>query len=231
MGEAQEPGRDAQDEAEFVAAVTGHVERHLGPVGMVLGDVAATTGAVDLLCVPPTEKRPWTSVVTAGMSRLPMEGAGDAPPHVELHLALPGDWPLQMEAFHDERHDWPIRLLKVLASFPLQTGTWLGAGHTLPNDDPPVRYARGTSMCGALLWPGALVPESFDLADLAGGRRTSFLAVFPLHADELTFTRQEGGAALMERFQAHRVTELLDPGRPSALSGEGAKTRKGLFRG
>ena len=49
------------------------------------------------------------------------------------------------------------------------------------------------------------------------GRTISLLAVVPLHQAELDLKLTEGTDALLNAFDRVRVTELLDPDRPSAI--------------
>lgn len=44
----------------------------------------------------------------------------------EALVVLPKGWPLKQADFQDERHCWPLRLIKNIARFPHHAGTWLG---------------------------------------------------------------------------------------------------------
>jgi hypothetical protein len=50
------------------------------------------------------------------------------------------------------------------------------------------------------------------------GESAWILAVVPLHADELALDRRDGAPALGAALDRARVTELLDPRRPSAAA-------------
>src|SRR5215216_8015305 len=108
----------------FVTAISEHVTRHVGPVTDAFHERVSDVVRVDLLVVGPHEGRPYTTLVTCGMSELPMrvpienpEDLGRVPElrHAELLLALPPDWPLRPEAFQHEENYWPLRWLKKLA--------------------------------------------------------------------------------------------------------------------
>jgi Suppressor of fused protein (SUFU) len=216
----------AADEPELVEALGSHVERHIGDF-TVFHEIVSDLVHIDLFVARPTNDRPRTTVVTCGMSALPMaapEGM-DEFRYAELVLALPPDWPLSQDAFEAESVYWPFRLLKTLARLPHEYATWLYFGHTIPNGDPAMPYSSGTELCGVLLWPPALVPESFARLDLSGGRPVHFYGVFPLHAEEMELKLKKGADALVGLLADAGVTELVNPERPSMVT-----PKRGFFR-
>jgi hypothetical protein len=201
----------------LIEKVDRHIERHLGKVSSVYHELVSDIVHVDVHHVPPDRKRNHHLLVTSGMAEKPMltsEGAEDWR-FAELMLALPGTWPLQQEAFKDENHYWPIRLLKILARFPHEYDTWLGWGHTVPNGDPPKPFAPSTGLCCALLLEPTLAPEDFGVLEVDSDRRVFFYGLFPIYEDEMNFKLKRGAEALQERFQKAGITELIDPRRPS----------------
>lgn len=93
-----------------------------------------------------------------------------------------------------------------------------------PSGDPPMPYSSGTELCGALLWPPALIPESFARLDLPD-RPIPFYGVFPLHADEMELKLKKGAETLVGLLADANVTELVDPERPSVVA-----PKRGFFR-
>jgi hypothetical protein len=222
---AGEPEIALGDE-QLIEAVSGHVERHIGPIEQVFHELVSPTVHLDVLCVDPSDERPWFTLVTCGMSAKPMRAPEPGLTHAELALALPPDWPMEQEAWRDERHYWPIRLLKFLGRLPHEYDTWLGNGHTIPNDDPPAPYAPGTALCGAIVAAPQLPPESFGLLERPAGP-VRFYGVVALHAAEMRFKLDRGADDLYDRLAAAGVSELVDPGRAAAVE---APRRRGLFR-
>jgi hypothetical protein len=208
---------------ELVAAMTGHVERWIGPVDRVWHQEVSPWVHVDVHVVAPTPHRDAVTLVTTGMSERPMtppEGLEDLR-CAELVMVLPPDWPL-------DRPEglWPLTLLQTLAQLPHQFDTWLWAGHTVPNDDPPEPYGPGTALCGVILAEPVLAPEEFALCRV-GDRDVHLLSVVPLHADEMQFKLDRGPDALFDRLGRAGVTEGLVPDRPSVAGG---RRRRGLLR-
>ena len=216
----------AWGDAELIDAVSDHVEAHIGPIERVLHEIVSPVVHVDVLHVLPSEERPWHTLVTCGMAAKPMQAPDPELAFAELTLALPPHWPMRDEDWSDERHYWPVRQLKFLARLPHEYDTWLGEGHTIPNDDPPEPYAQGTQLCGAILAGPQLTPDAFDtLARPEGTIR--FLGVYPLHAAEMDLKLAMGADALYDRLDAAGVTELVDPARPSTVE---PPRRRSFFR-
>jgi hypothetical protein len=198
-------------------AIARHIERHLGPVEAVFHELVSDAVHLDVHWVKPTAVRPYHLLVTSGMSDRPMNVPPnlDAPRHIELVVTLPERWVIGAEAFENENWYWPVRQLKTLARFPHKYDTWLGEGHTVTNDDPPQPFAPSTRLCGAILLAPQHVPEAFHSLALADGRRVRFLAVVPVHDDEMALKTRSGTAALLERFAKRGVTDVIEPTRTS----------------
>jgi hypothetical protein len=205
-------------EPELIDAIDGHMTKYIGEPEGVYHQILSPYVHVDIHRIPPSEERPWTTLVTSGMSELPMA----APPELgadfsraELVMALPPDWPTDHESFTDERVYWPFRLLQELAALPHRFETWLWFEHTIPNGDPPEPYAPDLPFCCALLGPPILGGDEFRRLRLPDGRVIAFLGVYPLHQAEMHLKLEHGADALAERFVEAGVTELFDPQRDS----------------
>lgn len=194
----------------------------MGPVAATFQEVISERIELDLLVVGPSLERPHYTVVTSGMSALPMSPPADHAEcrFAELVIALPLDWPLlDPERLADETHYWPLRWLKTLARFPHEFGTWLWFHHSVPNGDPPRPFAPGTSLCAwFLLDPLLLPPEACRLDGARDGEELHLFAPVAIHADELDLKLREGADALELRLRRAGATELVDPARPSVAA-------------
>jgi hypothetical protein len=180
---------------------------------------------IDLLVVGPDENRPFITLVTCGMSELPMRVPFENPDDLglipelrfaELLLALPPDWPLTPDAFRNEPNYWPIRWLKRLARLPHQMDGWLGIGHTVPNGDPPKPLAPSVSFAGWLIDEPVRLPREVQKLRVAD-RVINFYAAVPLTAAEMEFKLKNGGTALAQRLDRAKVTEVIDVGRADVI--------------
>lgn len=161
------------------------------------------------------------------MSDRPMNAPPEYPEFrfSELMICLPPDWPMKQDDWKKEENYWPIRILKFLARFPFEYDTWLWALHTVPNGDPPEPFAANTKMSGAILLPPISIKEEFYQLKIDEGKTIHFHALVPLHADEMDLKPKKGADARMDAFDKQKISEILDPGRPSVA----IKKRRWLF--
>lgn len=207
----------------YGAEIVTHIQKHLGPVAAMMVETGAEYVQVNLLHVPPSEKRPFHVFVTAGMSDRAMHAPEEAGGYelAELYICLPADWPLEPEDLQDEVNSWPLLLLKRLARMPHMYHTWLFDFHTVPNDDPPVPFAENTELCGSMLVPPEGWSEPMGELKLNGKDTIYFLGVVPLHKDEMDYKIQHGPELLEAEFDLRGgIPDVVDPRRPSVVPKE-----------
>ncbi len=197
--------------------VDRHIAEQIGPVATVFHEVVSDVVHVDIHHVEPSPSRPFHTLVTSGMSDLPMSAPAEAPSctHAELVALLPPSWPLSQDAFADEANYWPLRQLKVLARLPHEYGSWLWFGHTVPNGDPPQPFAPSTKLCCCFLLPSISLGPGFLNLDVPNGPRITFFALIPLYREEMDYKLKSGSDALMDRFDKARVSDIIDSRRPN----------------
>ncbi|WP_203706600.1 suppressor of fused domain protein [Asanoa iriomotensis] len=201
----------------FAEAIDRHIDQYFGPVEFVYHEFASHLVGVHIYVVAPTEERPYRTLVTSGMSELPMTvpaGHGISP-YAELMISLPDDWPLTEGSGLGEPAGWPLRLLKQIARLPHEYGTWIGEWHSVPNGDPAEPYDADTAFAGVVVTPMLRVAPEARTIEVGNGARIALHALIPLHPDELAVKLERGTDALIEVLDRGRLTELLDPRRPS----------------
>src|SRR5262245_14655611 len=199
-------------------AIAEHVVKHIGPSSNVLYEVHPDIVQIDLLVVGPHEGRPYTTVVTCGMSERPMRVPIEDPDDLarvpeqrfaELLLCLPPDWPLTAESFQQEENYWPVRWLKRLARLPHQHDGWLGVGHSIPNGDPPRPFAANTRFCCWMIDQPILFTEALQKLRV-NDRAVNFYSTVPLYEEEMQFKLRKGGPALAQLLDRGKVSELIN---------------------
>ena len=205
-----------------IEVIAGHIERQIGRIHMVYHEIISDDLHIDIHHVKSSFLRRFEVLVTSGMSAMPMnvpEGS-DLPRRAEIVTILPKGWPVSKEAFLDERHYWPLRLMKRLARLPHYGNTWIGFGHTLGNGESEEGikpYAEGTALCAAAALPPSSLGEAAWRLDCGGADDVFFWAAVPLHLAELKFKIENGIDPLLDLFDQHGVTDLIDPVRPSVI--------------
>jgi Suppressor of fused protein (SUFU) len=165
--EAEEkPFQVAEGDAEALQAIEGHIEKHIGKIETVMHEIVSDLIHIDVHIVEPTAERNFYTLITSGMSDLPMTVPDECEEFkfAELLICLPASWdmPKVYDTMADEEHWWPIRCLKYLARFPHEYDTWLCENHTIPNGDPPEPFAGNTRLCCGLSSRAGNTPPTAD---------------------------------------------------------------------
>lgn len=204
----------AAPRAQGHAHIRAHIERHIGRIDKVFRGAACGTASIDVNHVAPTETRPVHTLLTAGMSDLPMcvPAEVDAPRCVELMMTLPRRWQLDEKSIASPEWSWPIQQLQTLSCFPHEHQTWLGWGHTIPNGEPPQAFAPNTRLCGVIIAPSLLVPVTFYELDTKD-QRIGFFSAIPLYREELELKEKDGMEALLAKLVEHDINDVVEPKR------------------
>jgi len=194
-----------------IEEIDRHIEKHIGKISMVFHEVISDLVHIDIHQIPPSDDRPYWTLVTSGMSDLPMttpEGREEFG-RAELMLCLPKDWKMEQSDWKDEAHYWPIRWLKICARFPHEYKTWLGWGHTLPNGDPPEVYATNTSFCTMMIGTPRTVSSEFWTLPIRTDKTIRFFGLYPLYRGEVDLKLRKGAEHLEELFDKNKITEIV----------------------
>ena len=202
--------------AAAAAAILAHIREHIGVVDSVFREFDPDGVGIDIHHVPPTKKRKAHTLVTTGMSDRPMpKGAGVR--YGELVMSLPSDWPMTDDALDEDSAAWPIALLRALGQLPHQHGAAYDFGLCIDGGGLPVDLAAATGFAGVLLAPPVTVPDAFWCLDAGSGKVIDFFGVVMLDPGELALAKDKGVVELAHKLDALKVTELVRPGRKSAV--------------
>ncbi|WP_028612523.1 suppressor of fused domain protein [Paenibacillus harenae] len=195
--------------------VYNHVEKYMGPIAGVYRELVPDSLSIDIIVAAPTLKRNHYTLVTYGMSKLPMnvpEGAEDYR-FAELMICLPPTWKISDEAFEDERNYWPIRELKTLARFPHEHNTWLYLGHTLANGGTTKPYSEDVKFQAMLLsLPDVEDKQAFFNLEI-GEKSVHFFTLVPIYREEMEFKLKNGMEALFAKLNRIGTDDVVNPNR------------------
>lgn len=209
----------AHGDGENIEAISEHIESHIGKIESVFHEIVSDLVHIDIHWVKPSEKFPFHTLVTSGMSDMPMtvpEGLEDHK-YSELCVLLPGDWNIggenyqtTEEAFKDEKNYWPVRWLKIIARFPHEYNTWVGHGHTIPNGNNADPFADNTGLGCMLLFPSISLGNQFFQLKVNDEKSIHFYCLYPLYKEEMEFKLKKGADALIDKFEKYNVTDVVD---------------------
>lgn len=208
-------------DVDNIEAISNHIEKNIGKIHCVFHEVISDLVHIDVHWVKPTEKFPFHSLVTSGMSDIAMktpEGL-EQNQYAELCILLPENWKidganyeLMTEVFKEEINYWPVRWLKTIARFPHEYDTWVGHGHTIPNGMEAEPYAANTKLGCMLLLPSiSLGTQFFELKITE--KIIRFYCLYPIYKEEMEFKLKNGSDALIDKFEKYNISDIVDINR------------------
>jgi hypothetical protein len=186
-------------------ALERHVEKHFGMYKNVVPEFESPDIHVDIVIIEPTPKRNYYVLMTMGMGAHRMhvpEGLEDQS-RAELLICLPPDWNLR--DLDDDRWSWPLHWLKLLARLPIDENSWLGWGHTIPNDEP---FAQNTGLCTIMLLNPGAFDDKASVCRLPGGDIVNFYQMIPLYKEEARF-KLKNNAQIFLQFLDQSALEYV----------------------
>jgi hypothetical protein len=212
----------------YLEQLTAHVEKCVGKVDNVLHEIVSDVVHVDVLIVEPTVEKPYYTVVTAGMSSLPMKIPKETPgeesfKYSELMMTLPStNSTLSGKESKGSESDPPdyysISDLKRFARYPHQADTWVGPGHTLVSADPPEPLGEDTKMTGYIVgFPFSISSHECWHFTASDGNRINLLQMYAVHTRELEYKFENSSDALFEKLEQGNALGPYDPKRESVI--------------
>ena len=173
--------------ASNLGKISSHLDDIFGDAGTHLHEIYSPDIHVDLIHYMPSVKRDFHYIVTSGMSDRPLTNAGDPvdEPYIELALALPASWNVSPAGFKNPATWQPVKMLKMLARYPHNNGTFFADGHSIPAGTEPLV----APMVAILLMPPTLPPELREPLSIGKGIRREELDVATSYRSVTPFLR------------------------------------------
>lgn len=226
--EPPKPIEWASYECRYLEDIVKHIAEHIGPTtGNVLHEILSPTVHVDLHVIPPSDKVPYLTLITSGMSDLDMVAPDDVESYEEYKLAemiafLPPDWSVESVTGtegKDEKeppHWYVARWLKHYARMPHEYQTMLSWFHTTSNGEPASPIEDGIGMVGFLFAPAIHLGTEGLVVKTHDGRDIRLLNIVPIWPDEVVYAINKGGQALCKKLDREE-NFVFDPTRQSCL--------------
>jgi hypothetical protein len=197
--------------------IQNHIEKNIGKIAKVFHELISEKVHIDICLVEPAIVRKYYTLVTMGMSTLPMNNPQQEYAYMELYLCLPPNWKLDDESIKKEENYWPIRLLKSLARFPYDYNDYLFYGHSMPNGDPSQPYAYNTKLSNVIIFKPQIISSDFALLKETD-KTIFFLPIIPLYEEEMQFKLQTNLSTLSKLLGKYGITELLEYNRINVVT-------------
>lgn len=219
----------ATGDENTIEHVSNHIEKVIGEIALVFHEIVSDIIHIDIYWIKPTEERPFHTLVTSGMSDLPMtipEGY-NINKYCELCILLPPSWNIETvlsdpESCNEEDY-WPIRWLKIVARFVHEYKTWVGYGHTIPNGENAEGFASNTKLGCMMLLPSTSLGNEFFELKVNEEKSINFYCLYPIYKEEMDFKIKKGSDALINKLSSNHVLDIVDKNRINVC------LKKGLF--
>ena len=174
-----------------VEKVEAYIKQQYGEFEEVLHEIVSLDIHCDIAMIPPTEERPYYSLVTMGAGAyrmdIPKELKKWKLERAEYVIFLPKDWNIKSDKEEDY---WPIRMLKDIARFPIYTDSWITLGHTVTMNEDSSPVASNTKLNSCVLLNSfgkdKQIVEALKLRLF--GDEVNFWQLVPLYQEEVEFT-------------------------------------------
>jgi len=182
---------------------------------IVFDDVESKDNHIDVYWIKPDlEYRPYSILVTCGMSRFPMivpKGYEDKR-FIEVAMLFPMDWDFSDIKSKPDSIAWPINHLQSIGKMPISENTWIGFGHTIGCNKSKGDCFSGTGFNSTIILPSIRLPESFTKISNKDDLITIYSAV-PLYPEELKYKLDNDSNALIDKFNEFNIQEIIDINR------------------
>lgn len=203
-------------------AITAHIEKYIGPIDTVFHELISPLVHIDIHVIYPKPERDFYTLITTGMSDLPMNIPSEEHKgwqFSELMICLPKEWKIDNESIKNEDFYWPIRLMKFMARFPHEYKSWISFGHTIPNGNPSENFTDKVGFSGVLVdLPVTVSNINFPIVKIDDQTKIYIYALYPIFENEMDFKLEHGSDVLLNLFDEHGISELLNTSRKSVVS-------------
>jgi hypothetical protein len=155
----------------------------------------------------------YLTLSTSGLNKytMPVSPKYAGKEHIELCFCFDADWD-----FEDEDHQWPIEKLNTLGNYLLEKQTWFGAGHTIPNGNPPQPLSKTVTQDYFFFDEATFLHKIFN-SFYVEETLVNFLFIIPITKDELAFKQKKNTFGFKKKLASKNVHEVVEEFRPSSV--------------
>ena len=205
---------DEQELPDLIDIFDAHLDNFVDEDEIVVfHDAGSEDNHIDVYWIKPEpEYRPYSILITCGMSRYPMNTPQGYTRFLEVAMLLPPDWDLTDIRKKPKTISWPIFHLQNIGKMPHAEDTWVGFGHTIECNESYGDFFPGTGFNSSIILPSITLPETFTEI-LNGNDLTTVYISLPLFPEELSYKLQNDSNALIEKFNIFNTPEVLNLSR------------------
>jgi len=206
---------------DLIELIDSHLDEYVEEDELIVfDDVNDKDNHIDIYWIKPNvDYRPYSILMTCGMSRFPMNvpESHDGDSLIEVAMILPMDWDLSDIKSKPDSISWPIHHLRAIGKMPRSQNTWIGFGHTIECSQTNRQFFSGTDFNSTIIFPSIQLPDSFVNIKSDNGLIKLYSAI-PLFPQELDFVIKNGSGVLIDKFNDFDIQEIVDIKRRNTCS-------------
>ncbi len=197
-----------QEESYDINDYKRHVEENIGGIKSIYREEQNIDMPFDILIV---ENQDYTALVTCGLGRFDMNVPEEMSEYknVEFMMFLDKNFKIDSEGINKEENYWVLNLLKVIASYPLRSGRWLGWGHTISNsvDDKP--YCSKVGYSSAFIYPPTVQNDAKFFCFKNENSNVYIYNIMPVYKEEKEFILNNSGDDFFDLMGERGISQVI----------------------
>lgn len=176
-----------------IESFTDYIRQQVGDFEKVYIEQTNKYLPVDIIVVPPAQKRTNYTLVTMGAFyyKMPVPDYYEKMNRAEYAIRLPSDWKIDDPS---KEWQWPFEVLKTIARLPYIEKKWLGWYHDIKFKSG---FSKATQFTGVVL---DVFDEKSEPLTLENGDQVILYNAIPIYQEELDYCSSVGGKELVAKM-------------------------------
>lgn len=207
------------DDFEDDVALEDYYEEHLGKIAIQYDEIdiqkkiydgkIKLISEVDLYIdvIMPNKDRNYITLVTVGMSEVPMAETAEGQKFAELIMKLPADWDVSENALSDLTKNWPFRMMLKTAHLGHKFKGYVDETTVIPSGNPndAILYFNGDTELSSVM-----LCRSEDISPLKVDDEMTidFFTLIPITEKEAELVKTIGSETLKKRLPKGEIVDL-----------------------
>lgn len=197
-----------QEESYDINDYKRHVEENIGSIKSIYREEQNIDMPFDILIV---ENEDYKALVTCGLGRFDMNVPEEMSEYknVEFMMFLDENFKIDSEGINKEENYWVLNLLKVIASYPLRSGRWLGWGDTISNsaDDKP--YCSKVDYSSSFIYPPTVQNDAKFFCFKNKNSNVYIYNIMPVYKEEKEFILNNSGDDFFDLMGERGISQVI----------------------
>jgi uncharacterized protein len=204
-------GKKLNPIVEDINELEVYINNNYGKIDITMGElIPGGAVSISLNIIPASETKDFITIITSGMSDLPMGTSEND--YAEFVIRLPKTWPVSQKDWENDSFSWPAKWLKKIGYFFHEYDEVIYEGMILPNGHEPqsaTPFDETTGLSCFLLVNDnpkeKFTDENDDIVNI--------YRMIPIYKEEYIIAEQKGYLYLLEKLEEKNMNYIFDLNR------------------